>query len=509
MIPRVSFRQALSDNNLLGNILTGDSWRAWKILLIAAMGEALTTGERQVFEKFTGRDHEPGAPVEEFVCVKGRRAGGSRSQSVLSTYIAGCCSHTSLVPGERGIILIVAADQRQATVILDYIEANFKQSPILAQLVEARIARTLRLTNNIDIEVRPADFRTLRGMTYIASISDELAFWMTGDSSANPDTEILAAIRPGLATTGGPLFLISSPYARRGELWELYRKHYGAAGDPSILVAQGSSRDFNPMLPQSLVDRAMERDPASASAEYLAQFRTDIENFVSMEALQPCVSHGVRERGPRPGITYHGFVDPSGGSADSMTLAIGHLDRTKQVVAIDCLREVRPPFSPEGVTAEFAETLRTYNLYQVTGDRYAGEWPREQFGKFGINYYPSAKPKTELYLDLLPLINSRRIELLDHPRSISQLLGLERRTTRGSGRDIIDHAPGSHDDVANSIAGVASFNVKFGAYDPTFAGWSDDPPDGGKASAQAPYGTTDYQRQRLAAYVLSGGMLRQ
>src|SRR6478736_3532479 len=83
--------------------------------------------------------------------------------------------------------------------------------------------------------------------------------WMT-ENSTNPDTEILNAVRPGLATTFGPLFMISSPYARRGELWNIYNKHFGPSGDPSILVAQGTSRTFNPSLPQSIVDRAMERD---------------------------------------------------------------------------------------------------------------------------------------------------------------------------------------------------------------------------------------------------------
>jgi hypothetical protein len=29
-----------------------------------------------------------------------------------------------------------------------------------------------------------------------------------------------------------------------------------------ILVAQGATRDFNPELPQSVIDRAMDRDPA-------------------------------------------------------------------------------------------------------------------------------------------------------------------------------------------------------------------------------------------------------
>ena len=68
-----------------------------------------------------------------------------------------------------------------------------------------------------------------------------------------------------------------------------------------------------------------------------------------------------------------------------------------------------------------------------------------------------------MYVDLLPLINSRRIELLDHGKTISQLCGLERRTAR-SGKDSIDHSPGGHDDLANVIAGAAALCNKFGGY---------------------------------------------
>jgi hypothetical protein len=95
-------------------------------------------------------------------------------------------------------------------------------------------------SNGIDIEVCAADYRRLRGLTFIAAIADEVAFW-SSDYSANPDDEILNAVRPGLATTGGPLSMISSPYARRGELWRVFQRHYGAAGDPLIMVAKGSS----------------------------------------------------------------------------------------------------------------------------------------------------------------------------------------------------------------------------------------------------------------------------
>jgi hypothetical protein len=89
----------------------------------------------------------------------------------------------------------------------------------------------------------------------------------------------------------------------------------------------------------------------------------------------------------------------------------------------------------------------------VTGDRYAGEWPREQFRKHGIAYEPSAKPKSDLYRDLLPLLNSSKADLLDDPKLIAQLIGLERRTARG-GKDSIDHAPNAHDDLINAAAGA-------------------------------------------------------
>jgi hypothetical protein len=445
----------LSNKQLLGNLLSGGSWAAWRTLLIAAVGEELTDDERTIFQQLTTREHEPNKPVEEFVGVIGRRGGKSRAISVLAAWVAGLCKHPSLVRGETGVLLIIAPDQRQADISLDYIEENFRQSPILQQLIEQRVQRTLRLTNKISIEVRASDFRALRGPTYVAVICDESAFW-PNEGSSNPDSEILNAVRPGLATTNGPLFMISSPYARRGELWSIYNKHFGPDGDPSILVARAATRTMNPSLPQSVVDRAIEKDAASASAEYLAEFRRDIEAFIAREAVEGCIhARGVLERPRHPGAAYQAFIDPSGGSADSFTMAIGRKDDQNDVIVVDVLREVRPPFSPEQVVGEFAQTLKSYGVSSVSGDRYGGEWPREQFRKHGITYEPADKAKSDLYVDVLPLINSRRLDLLDNTRAIDQIVSLERRTAR-SGRDSIDHAPNGHDDLANAVAGLAS-----------------------------------------------------
>jgi hypothetical protein len=159
----------------------------------------------------------------------------------------------------------------------------------------------------------------------------------------------------------------------------------------------------------------------------------------------------VRERPPLSGVTYSAFVDPSGGSADSMTLAIGHQE--DNVAVLDAIREHRPPFSPEDVVRGFAALLKTYRITRVQGDRYAGEWPIERFREHEITYEPSAKLKSDLYRDLLPALNSRKVDLLEDARLFAQIVGLERRTARG-GRDSIDHAPGAHDDLANAVAGV-------------------------------------------------------
>ena len=140
-----------------------------------------------------------------------------------------------------------------------------------------------------------------------------------------------------------------------------------------------------------------------------------------------------------------------------MTLCISHLDG--DTVVIDCTRSVKPPFSPESVVEDFCEVLKPYRIRSITGDAYAGKWPREQFKKRGIDYRRSEKNKSEIYRDFLPLMNAHRVELPPNDQLARELIGLERRTARG-GRDSIDHAPGAHDDLANAVAGAAVFTTK-------------------------------------------------
>ena len=137
-------------------------------------------------------------------------------------------------------------------------------------------------------------------------------------------------------------------------------------------------------------------------------------------------------------------------------LGIAHKEADR--IVIDAVHECKAPFDPETCIDDFCVTLKQYRITKVTGDRYAGEFPREQFRKRGISYVCSEKTKSDLYRDLLPIINSGRIVLPKSDRLLNQLCGLERRTAR-SGRDSIDHAPGGKDDMANALAGAANLIV--------------------------------------------------
>jgi hypothetical protein len=434
-----------------GRWFQGGTWEGWKAFLAAVFGLPMDAEAAAIYRQHTGRETAPTQPTREGWVVAGVRAGKSRIAALIAVFLACFRDYTPyLAPGERAVVMVLAGDRKQAGVIFGYVRA-FLAIPALQQVVLGETREAIRLKRRVVIEIHASSFRSVRGYTCAAVICDEIAFWPTDEGGANPDVEILKALRPRMVTIPGALLLcISSPYARRGALWDAYRQHYGKDGDP-VLVWQADTRSMNPTVPAELIADAYEADEAAAAAEYGAEFRRDIESFISREAVEAVVIPDRHELPPAPDVHYHAFVDPSGGAADSMTLAIAHQHGDHGV--LDCIRERKAPFSPAEVIAEFAAALKLYRVSMVTGDRYAGEWPRERFREHGIEYQVAEQTRSDLYRDLLPLLTSQRVELLDNRRLVNQLCSLERRPAR-SGRDSIDHAPGAHDDLINAVAGV-------------------------------------------------------
>lgn len=441
------------DPALFGPWCSAPSWWPWWVASMVISGLPLGEDGAALYRQCTGRTIAPTTPAREAWFIVGRRGGKSRIAALWAVYLACFRDYMPhLAPGEVGTLAVIAADRRQARTVLRYINGFLDAVPMLRVMVTNRTKETIELSNRVVIEVHTANFRAVRGYTLIGVIADEIAFWPTDEAGANPDVEILNGLRPGLATIpGAMLIVISSPYARRGALWEAYRKHYGVDGD-SVMVWQAPTQTMNPNVDPQVIADANEADEASADAEYGANFRRDVETFASCEMIKACTIPDRCDLPPAWGLTYRAFTDPSGGSRDSFTLAIAH--DIGPLTIIDAMRETKPPFSPADVVKTYAELLKTYRVTSVCGDRYAGEWPRERFRENGITYEVCEKVKNDLYRDFLPLLTSACVELPDNPGLSRQLQGLERRTARG-GKDSIDHAPRAHDDIANAVAGVA------------------------------------------------------
>lgn len=436
---------------VLSAVFGSETWKTWIAILKAAFALDLTPDERAAVETLTERQLLPTTPVRELWLLLGRRAGKSIIAALLTVWST-CCRSYTLAPGEVGIYMVVAADRRQARVIKRYVSGLLRAHPALEVLVERETAEAIWLTNGLCIEIHTCSFRSLRGYTCVGAAVDEVAFWADEDS-ANPDHEVLVALRAAMASVPEAMLVgLTSTYARRGEVWRVYEKYFGHDDAKDILVVNGPTQAFNPTISQQVIDAAYEDDPTAAASEYGAAFRQDVESYLTREAVA-AVTIGDRQELPHRGCyQYAGFVDPAGGSGrDSMTLAIGH--REQDLAVLDVVREVRPPFSPQIAVGQFADLLSYYRVEKVTGDRYAGSWPAEQFRNCGIGYAASHRTKNDIYREFLPLVTGQRIELLDQPRLTRQLLSLERRTSRG-GKDVVDHPPKRTDDVANVAAGV-------------------------------------------------------
>jgi hypothetical protein len=451
-LPQVDIVQAMDDPTLFGGSFHGPSWDAWRAILKAAYALPMSPDEVEFFRSVTDRD-PPKKRVRELWLIIGRRGGKDSVASLILAYSAAWFSgQGKLRPGERALCACLATDRDQASIVLDYARGYFDDIAALKPLIQDdERASDLELTNRCDISVMTSNFRAVRGRPILLAIFDELAMWRD-EKSANPDEEIYRSIVPGTLTLAPEALIvgISSPYRKGGLLYAKFKQHYGQ-DDDDILVVRAPTRAFNPLIPQSVIDAEIARDPAAMRAEYMGEFRDDVGGWMLAEIIEAAVDAGVRVRPPVAGVKYVAFADPSGGARDSFTLAIAHLDG--QNVVLDCLHEIKAPFDPAVATFEMSAILKQYGLTTVTGDKYGAQWVVSAFASHGIQYRHSKRDRSEIYLDVMPQFTSGRARLLDNARMVGQFCALE-RTTAPSGRDKVDHGKGGHDDLCNAVAGA-------------------------------------------------------
>lgn len=451
--------EACKDPNLFRPFLGDDlsSWAPWFAALRAVYGLPIESERgRELVRECSGRD--PGLLAKEgystALMLTGRRSGKSRASSIIGAFEAALSGREAkLARGEVGLVAIISPTKQQSSIVKSYLRSIFN-TPLLAREVVAERKDGFELRNGVQIQILSGDWRSVRGFTLLAAVVDELCFFgLDEESKVKSDTELVRALLPSLATTGGPLIGISSPYTPSGWAHGQWKRHFGNDAT-NTLVWMAPSRTMNPTLPQKVVDDAMAEDPEGASSEYMACWRQSLSALVPREVVENLVVFGRKELMPQKKKEYFAFCDVSGGRNDDAALAIAHLDDRK--VVIDKIKAYQTPFDPYTVIGDMARELERWDIRTIVGDNYSAEFTRQAFTDKGIIYEQSKKTKSDLYLELLPRMCSGEVELPDHPELINQLCRLQRKT-RAGGKDKIDHPPGGKDDIANAVAGAVYF----------------------------------------------------
>ncbi|MGE3241368.1 MAG: hypothetical protein AB7G28_07895 [Pirellulales bacterium] len=431
-----------------------ESYKNWFVALRVLYGLPITSARsRKLVRECTGRDPrklpKKGFQTAIFLC--GRRGGKSQASAIIAAYEATLTdAHKRLTPGSVGTVGIVTPSLRQGGTIREYLRKLFATPLLKSSVVSDR--QDLFTTNfGVRVEVLPADYKYVRGFTFLSAIVDEAAFiGVEEEGKKRSDTEVIRALEPGLITTGGKLLVLTTPYGKVGWVYENFTKHFGD-DQSEVLCWRAPTPVMNPKIDQKWIARKLKEDYVAARSEIFCEWREDVGLLIAREVIEKLVVKGHVEGVPRGQHRYYAFVDVSGGRGDSSALAIAHKDGGR--IILDYAKVYPAPHSPQEIIGVMAETLRQFRVSKVTGDAYGAEFCASAFGAHRITLIQSPKNKSALYAELLPILCSGDVELLDNELLVNQLASLERRT-RSGGRDVIDHPRGKTDDLANAVAGV-------------------------------------------------------
>jgi hypothetical protein len=410
--PAITLSSALTAPQLFGKIFAATSFWTWRT--VGKLIDDVPLNERreiELFEQATGRPYNRQArrAVRRLIILAGRRAGKDRFLSAVGVWRAALCTdwrqHQS--PGEGAVVILLGRDKKQAAILRRYCH-GLLQAPDLKHQVVRETNEVIEFRNGSSLEIASNDVALVRGRSAIAVLGSECCYWKTGDYAASSDEEVVGAAEPSMAMSpdGGLLVLGSSVYHKRGYMFRQYRELFGNA-DSDDLVWFTPSKVMNPKLPQSVVDKAMAKDPHIAGAEYLNRWREDLSECFPYDAVEACVDENAYERPRVPNTTYLAYQDAaSGGGEDSFALAIAH--RERDIVILDLLHERRPRFVAYEVIAEYAQILKAYGISEIHGDRYAFQLFADEWRKHHIIAREPEASTTENYLRALPLESRQR-----------------------------------------------------------------------------------------------------
>jgi len=129
----------IEDPKVFGPWFKRGDWSAWLVFLRSLFALQMTKAEAKIFRQCTGRKTQPNLPAHEAWLIIGRRGGKSFILALVAVFLASFKDwRPYLAPGERGTVMVIAADRRQARVSATPASPIFRlpnQSPIFTATV--------------------------------------------------------------------------------------------------------------------------------------------------------------------------------------------------------------------------------------------------------------------------------------------------------------------------------------------------------------------------------------
>ena len=235
---------------------------AQEVCLKALYGLPLNERELEVYRRASGRDDYVPCEHREMTFIAGRRAGKS-SRVAAPTICYEAFRDHDLPHGEKGYALLIAPSKRQAKICFDYIRRYIENSAVLRKRVANFRKNEIELKSGITIACYPCSYVAVRGVTIVAAVCDEMAFWRHDETAANPEQEILDALHPGMANVAkAKLLKTSTPFRKEGILWREYQRR----AELDFPVMQVSTADMNPTFSLAILEREQQRDEQKISS---------------------------------------------------------------------------------------------------------------------------------------------------------------------------------------------------------------------------------------------------
>ena len=118
---RMTIIDAIEHEHLFAPLFRDSSWGPWKTALRAMFGLEMSEAEIELFKQCTGRTTPPDKQFKETWLICGRRGGKSFMMALCATFLATFFNYKPFLNiGERATVMVIAADRKQARVIMRY-----------------------------------------------------------------------------------------------------------------------------------------------------------------------------------------------------------------------------------------------------------------------------------------------------------------------------------------------------------------------------------------------------